>query len=65
MFERLGHFAVRRQKITVIGFVFSILISGVLGTQIFSRLDSGGYSIASSDSYKVYEYCKSLGHHRK
>jgi len=56
MFERLGHFAVRRQKIAVIGFVFSILISGVLGTQIFSRLDTGGYSIASSDSYKVYEY---------
>ena len=58
MFERLGHFAVRRQKIAVIGFVFSILISGVLGTQIFSRLDSGGYSIASSDSYKVYEYIR-------
>jgi len=56
MFERLGHFAVRRQKIAVIGFVFSILISGILGTQIFSRLDTGGYSIASSDSYKVYEY---------
>ena len=56
MFERLGHFAVRRQKIAVITFVFSILISGVLGTQVFSRLDSGGYSIASSDSYKVYEY---------
>ena len=56
MFERLGHFAVRRQKIAVIGFVFSILVSGVLGTQIFSRLDTGGYSIASSDSYKVYEY---------
>ena len=56
MFERLGHFAVRRQKIAVITFVFSILISGVVGTQVFSRLDSGGYSIASSDSYKVYEY---------
>lgn len=56
MFERLGHFAVRRQKIAVIAFVFSILVSGVVGTQVFSRLDSGGYSIATSDSYKVYEY---------
>jgi RND superfamily putative drug exporter len=58
MFERLGHFAVRRQKIAVITFIFSILISGVVGTQVFSRLDSGGYSIASSDSYKVYEYIR-------
>lgn len=56
MFERLGYFAVRRQKIAVIAFVFSILVSGVVGSQVFSRLDSGGYSIASSDSYKVYEY---------
>lgn len=56
MFERLGYFAVRRQKIAVIAFIFSILASGVLGTQVFSRLDSGGYSIASSDSYRVYEY---------
>lgn len=56
MFERLGYFAVRRQKIAVIAFVFSILLSGVVGSQVFSRLDSGGYSIASSDSYRVYEY---------
>ena len=58
MFERLGHFAVRRKKIAVITFVISILVAGGLGAQVFNRLDSGGYSIASSDSYKVYNYIK-------
>ena len=56
MFERLGHFAVRRKKIAVITFIISILVAGGLGAQVFNRLDSGGYSIASSDSYKVYTY---------
>lgn len=58
MFEKLGHFAVRRKKIAVIAFVISILVAGGVGAQVFNRLDSGGYSIASSDSYKVYEYIK-------
>jgi len=56
MFERLGHFAVRRKKIAVVTFIISILVAGGLGAQVFNRLDSGGYSIASSDSYKVYTY---------
>ena len=56
MFEKLGHFAVRRKKIAVITFIVSILVAGGVGSQVFNRLDSGGYSIASSDSYKVYEY---------
>ena len=56
MFEKLGYFAVRRKKIAVITFIVSILVAGGFGAQVFNRLDSGGYSIASSDSYKVYEY---------
>lgn len=56
MFERLGHFAVRRQKFAVVTFIISILFFGVVGAQVFSRLDSGGYSIATSESFKVYEY---------
>lgn len=56
MFEKLGHFAVRRKKIAVVTFIISVLVAGGLGAQVFNRLDSGGYSIASSDSYKVYEY---------
>ena len=56
MFEKLGHFAVRRKKIAVISFIISILVAGGVGSQVFNRLDSGGYSIAASDSYKVYTY---------
>jgi RND superfamily putative drug exporter len=46
MFEKLGHFAVRRKKFAVIAFVISILVAGGVGAQVFNRLDSGGYSIA-------------------
>ncbi len=60
MFEKLGHFAVRRKKIAVITFIISILVAGGVGAQVFNRLDSGGYSIASSDSYKVYTYIKDV-----
>ncbi|CAB4886634.1 unannotated protein [freshwater metagenome] len=56
MFRRLGQFAVRRKKIAVIVFIISILFAGAIGSQVFNRLDSGGYSIASSDSSKVYDY---------
>lgn len=58
MFEKLGHFAVRRKKIAVILFIIATLVAGGVGAQVFNRLDSGGYSIASSDSYKVYTYIK-------
>ena len=58
MFEKLGHFAVRRKKIAVVLFIISILVAGGVGSQVFNRLDSGGYSIASSDSYQVYTYIK-------
>ncbi len=46
MFEKLGHFAVRRKKIAVITFIVSILVAGGVGSQVFNRVDSGGYSIA-------------------
>lgn len=58
MFEKLGHFAVRRRVAAVITFLIVTLLAGGIGTQVFNRLDSGGYSIASSDSYKVYTYIK-------
>jgi RND superfamily putative drug exporter len=34
------------------------LVAGAVGSLIFSRLDSGGYSDPNSDSYKVYEYLR-------
>jgi len=49
MFEKLGNFVARR---------LGILVSGGLGSQAFSRFDSGGYSDPASDSAKVAEYLK-------
>jgi RND superfamily putative drug exporter len=40
----------------VILFIVSVLTAGTIGTMIFSRLDSGGYSNPNSDSYQVYNY---------
>jgi len=56
MFEKLGHLIVRRRKAMVILFIISVLTAGTVGTMIFSRLDSGGYSNPNSDSYQVYNY---------
>ena len=56
MFERLGHLMYRRRKAAVILFIVGILAAGGIGSTVFSRLDSGGYSNPKSDSYKVYNY---------
>ena len=56
MFENLGRVLVNYRKAAVAIFVIGILVAGAVGSLIFSRLDSGGYSDPNSDSYKVYEY---------
>jgi RND superfamily putative drug exporter len=58
MFESLGHLLVRRKKAALALFIIGIILSGVFGSLIFSRLDAGGYSNPKSDSYKVYEYLR-------
>lgn len=58
MFESLGRAIVRRRKSAVALFIISVLVSGVIGSLVFSRLDSGGYSNPASESYEVYEYLK-------
>ena len=56
MFESLGHVLVKYRKAATALFIIGILVAGAVGSLIFSRLDSGGYSNPNSDSYKVYEY---------
>jgi RND superfamily putative drug exporter len=56
MFEKLGHLVVRRRKSMLAFFVIGILTAGTVGSLVFSRLDSGGYSDPNSDSYQVYNY---------
>jgi RND superfamily putative drug exporter len=46
----------RRRKGAVILFVIGILAAGGIGSAVFNRLDSGGYSNPKSDSFKVYNY---------
>ena len=58
MFEKLGHVLVRRRKGALALFIIGILVAGTVGSLIFSRLDSGGYSDPNSDSFKVYEYLR-------
>lgn len=58
MFEKLGRVIVKHRKSAVILFIVGVLFSGVFGSMVFSRLDSGGYSNPNSDSYKVYQYLK-------
>jgi RND superfamily putative drug exporter len=48
----------RRRKAAVSLFVIAILAAGGVGSMVFNRLDSGGYSNPNSDSYKVYTYIK-------
>ncbi|MFM8782821.1 MAG: multidrug RND transporter, partial [Actinomycetota bacterium] len=56
MFERLGHSIARRSKAIFLLAITAVLVFGTLGTQVFSRFDSGGYSDPNSDSAKVFEY---------
>ena len=56
MFERLGHLIAKRKKAVLSLFLLATVIAGGIGSQVFSRFDSGGYSDPNSDSAKVWEY---------
>lgn len=56
MFESLGHVIARHKKAVLSVFLLSTILAGAVGSQVFSRFDSGGYSDPGSDSVKVWEY---------
>jgi RND superfamily putative drug exporter len=60
MFEKLGHTLVRRKKSVFAIYLVGILLAGAIGSGVFSRLESGGYSDPNSDSYKAYEYLQDV-----
>ncbi|CAB4548313.1 MAG: MMPL family transporter [Actinobacteria bacterium] len=60
MFEKLGHTLVRRKKSVFTIYLIGILLAGAIGSGVFSRLESGGYSDPNSDSYKAYEYLQDV-----
>lgn len=56
MFEKIGHTIVRRKRLIFSLYLIGIIVAGTIGTGVFGKLDSGGYSDPNSDSYKAYEY---------
>ena len=56
MFEKLGSAIVRRKKFIFAIFVAAIVASGGIGSAVFGKLESGGYSDLNSDSAKAFEY---------
>jgi RND superfamily putative drug exporter len=56
MFEKLGSAIVRRKKFIFALFVATIIASGGIGSAVFGKLESGGYSDLNSDSAKAFEY---------
>lgn len=55
-FEKLGHLIARKSRAVFSVSILLVLVLGTLGTQVFSRFDSGGYSDPGSDSARVFEY---------
>jgi RND superfamily putative drug exporter len=62
MFEKLGHGIVRRRKSVFVIYLIAILVAGAIGSGVFSRLDSGGYSNPNSDSAKAAKYLTDVFH---
>ena len=61
-FEKLGNFLVRRKRFALAGSLLFVILSGVIGGQVFARFDSGGYSNSKGDAIKVSEFLqKDLG----
>ena len=56
MFENLGKLIVRHSKVVLLAFVVATLVAGAVGSLVFGKLDSGGYSDKNSESAQATEY---------
>jgi RND superfamily putative drug exporter len=54
MFERLAHFLIRRRKAALALSLIALLVLGSIGTLLFSRMQSSGYSDPGSESARVW-----------
>ena len=57
-FERLGRLITQRKKSFLLASIILAIAAGGIGSQVFTRFDSGGYSNPKSDSAKVWDYLK-------
>ena len=54
MFERLAHFLIRRRKAALALSLIALLMLGSIGTLLFNRMQSSGYSDPGSESARVW-----------
>lgn len=54
MFERLAHFLLARRKAALALSLIALIVLGSVGTLLFNRMQTGGYSDPGSDSARVW-----------
>ena len=60
MFETLGHAVVRRRRLTLVLFVVGLVVAGVVGSGVFTRLQAAGFDDPGSDSAAVSSQLETL-----
>ena len=56
MFNKLGSLIVAKSKLIFAIYLIAVVLAGGIGSAVFGKLDSGGYSDPKSDSAKAFTY---------
>jgi RND superfamily putative drug exporter len=56
MFNKLGSVIVAKCKLIFVVYLIAVVLAGGIGSAVFGKLDSGGYSDPNSDSAKAFTY---------
>jgi len=56
MFNKLGSLIVAKSKLIFAIYLIAVILAGGIGSAVFGKLDSGGYSDPKSDSAKAFTY---------
>ena len=56
MFNKLGSMIVAKSKLIFAIYLIAVVLAGGIGSAVFGKLDSGGYSDPKSDSAKAFTY---------
>jgi RND superfamily putative drug exporter len=56
MFDQLGSVIVAKSKLIFVIYLIAVILAGGIGSAVFGKLDSGGYSDPNSDSAKAFTY---------
>ena len=56
MFDKLGSVIVAKSKLIFVIYLIAVVLAGGIGSAVFGKLDSGGYSDPNSDSAKAFTY---------